>query len=98
MAGRHNLILEGNNMSKTLLTDETTLNTEPERVELFVPRGSSNDDPNLLIGLNGVNYLLPRGKTSLVPPAIKAEYERSVRAQEKMDRRIDEMLESAREK
>ena len=68
---------------------------KPERVELSIPRGSANDEPNVLIGFNGVNYLLPRGKTSLVPPEVKAEYERSQRAQERMDERIDEMLEAA---
>ena len=68
---------------------------KPERVELSIPRGTANDEPNILIGFNGVNYLLPRGKTSLVPPEVKAEYERSLRAQERMDERIDEMLEAA---
>ena len=44
-----------------------------ERVEVFIPRGSANDDPNLFVSVNGVNYLLPRGKKSLVPPHITEE-------------------------
>ena len=32
-----------------------------DRVEIFVPKGYANDDPNLFISVNGVNYLLPRG-------------------------------------
>lgn len=65
------------------------------RVELFIPRGAANDEPNVLIGVNGVNYVLPRGKTSMVPPHIKAEYDRSVAAQNKMDERVDELLQKA---
>ena len=50
-------------------------------VDLTVPKGYINDDPNVFISLNGKNYLLPKGKTSRVPLAVKTEYERSVRAQ-----------------
>ncbi len=57
--------------------------TEKEkRVKLFVPRGASNDDPNLFISVNGVNYLLPRGKESHVPDFVAAEYNRSMRAEQ----------------
>lgn len=67
-----------------------------EKVELFIPRGAANDDPNFFISVNGVNYILPRGKKSMVPPHIKAEYERSVKAQERMDENIDKMLEASK--
>ena len=60
---------------------EKTEKTE-KRVKLFVPRGASNDDPNLFISVNGVNYLLPRGKESLVPDLVAAEYHRSLRAEQ----------------
>ena len=66
------------------------------RVEVFVPKGYANEDPNQLVGVNGVNYLLPRGKKSKVPPEIAAEFERSQRAQERMDKHIDEMLEASK--
>lgn len=56
-----------------------------KRVEVYVPRGGANDDPNLFISVNGMNYLLPKGKTSLVPPHIKAEIERCIRAKAKAD-------------
>jgi hypothetical protein len=62
-----------------------------ERVELYVPRGAQNDDPNLFISINGVNYLLPKGQKSMVPPCVKAEYERSLRAQAKRDDNADRM-------
>lgn len=67
-------------------------NIDDGKVELFVPRGYANDEPNLLIGVNGVNYLLPRGKTSRVPQFVADEFYRSQRAQESQDKRVDEML------
>ena len=57
-----------------------------KREKIFVPRGASNEDPNLFISVNGVNYLLPRGKESAVPVAVAAEYRRSLKAQERSDR------------
>ena len=51
-------------------------------VEIFIPRGSDRDDPNHFIGINGVNYLLPKGKTSTVPAHVAAEYRRSLAAEE----------------
>lgn len=66
------------------------------RVEVFIPKGAANDDPNFFVSVNGVNYLLPKGKKSKVPPEIAAEIERSQKAQEEMDDHIDEMLEAAK--
>lgn len=66
-----------------------------DRVELYIPRGAANDEPNFFIGVNGVNYVLPRGKKSMVPPHVKAEYDRSVAAQNTMDERVDELLQKA---
>lgn len=68
---------------------------EEGRVELFVPRGSANDEPNLFISVNGVNYLLPKGKASMVPPEVKYEYDRSQRAMMEADEHIDEMVRNA---
>ena len=65
-------------------------------VKLHVPRGAANDEPNVFVSVNGVGYLLPKGKDSMVPPFVKAEYERSVAAQQKMDEHIDEMLAEAK--
>lgn len=53
-----------------------------EYVDLFVHREPGNDDPNVFIGINDDTYLLPKGKTSKVPLAVKEEYERSLRARE----------------
>lgn len=70
-------------------------NTKETRVELFIPKGLANDEPNLVIGVNGVNYVLPKGKKSMVPPFVKAEYDRSIAAQNRMDERVDALLKEA---
>lgn len=72
-------------------TQESPAQVE-EKVEIFVPRGNANDDPNLLVGINGVNYLLPRGKASMVPKAVATEIRLSLRAQQIQDENIDKML------
>ena len=66
------------------------------RVEVFVPKGYANDDPNLFVSVNGVNYLLPKGKKSLVPAHVAAEIERSKKAQEKLDETVEQMLEASK--
>ena len=63
-----------------------------DKVELYVERGAAHDDPNCFISINGVNYILPRGKTSLVPTFVAEEYERSKKAQQRLDERKDEFL------
>ena len=64
-----------------------------EKVEVFVPKGYVNEEPNLFVSVGGVNYLLPRGRTSLVPAAVAYELERSQKAQEALDRKIGQLLE-----
>lgn len=61
------------------------------RVALFVPKGGVNDEPNFMIGINGQIYLLPRGKKSLVPAFVAAEFERAMAAQDKLDCRMDSL-------
>lgn len=79
-----------------MATTKTDAIDNDNRVEVFIPKGAANDDPNLFVSVNGVNYLLPKGKKSKVPPEIAAEIERSQKAQEEMDNHIDEMLEAAK--
>ena len=67
-----------------------------DRVEVFVPRGYANDDPNMFISINGVNYLLPRGKKSMVPDFVAEEFRRSQRAQDKLDETMEQMLEASK--
>ena len=69
-------------------------NDKSKLVDLFIPPREGNDDPNMIISVNGKNYILPKGKVSKVPPCVKYEYERSLRAKgtqrETVDRLIDE--------
>ena len=70
--------------------------TAEEREEVFIPRGTANDDPNLFVSVNGVNYLLPKGKSSLVPKSVAEEIRRSQRAAAKQDEKIDALLEASK--
>ena len=65
-----------------------------KRIEVFIPRGADREDPNLFVGINGVNYLLPRGKKSMVPAAVAAEIERSGRAADIFYENLDGMKNS----
>ena len=67
-----------------------------DKVEIFVPKGYANDEPNLFIGVNGVNYLLPKGKRSKVPKAVAEEFYRSQKAQETRDSNSDKLLEASK--
>ena len=64
---------------------------EADRVPVAVPRATAGEDPNLFVSVGGVNYLLPRGETSLVPPAVAAEIARADRARDHLDRRVKEL-------
>lgn len=63
--------------------------------EIFIERAGANEEPNLMVGINGVNYLLPKGKTSRVPRAVYEEILRSRRAQAAADEAIDGLKEAA---
>lgn len=53
-----------------------------KKVEIYIPRGGEKEDPNLFVGINGVNYLLPRGKKSEVPKEVADEIERALKAKD----------------
>ena len=62
-----------------------------KRVEVNIPRGADREDPNLFVGINGINYLLPRGKKSSVPGEVAAELQRSERARDALDAKRDSL-------
>lgn len=77
-------------------TEPTVPNVpDTERVDLFVEKGYANDEPNLVISVNGVLYVLPKGKTSKVPKFVADEYYRSRKAQQRLDETVDKMLAEA---
>lgn len=65
--------------------------SEAKKVKVFVPRGASNEEPNVFISVNGVNYLLPKGKESEVPAHIAEEYYRCQAAEARAAAHKDEM-------
>ena len=68
---------------------------DEERVDLYVEKGYANDEPNQIISVNGVLYVLPKGKTSNVPKFVADEYRRSQRAKQRLDETVDKMLAEA---
>ena len=80
-----NVTLADNPVTEDAVTSDDGL------VDLFVDRDPSDDNPNVVIGFNGKNYVMPRGEVSRVPKYIKDEYERSKRAQYKADKTVAEM-------
>lgn len=79
-----------------MANEKTEKKATEEREDIFVPRGYANDEPNLLIAVNGVNYLLPKGKTSNVPKFIAEEFRRSQKAQETQNNHVEKMLEASK--
>ncbi len=96
-------------MSKSTTTNETPTpevqeevkapevqeEVKDEYVEVYIHKTSELDDPNEYVGLNGVNYVLPKGQTVSVPKAVANEIARSRRAQEKRDKKIDALVAEA---
>jgi hypothetical protein len=76
-------------------TPETTATAKEKYVDLYIPKGYANDDPNFFISINGKNFVLPKGQASRVPVYVKEEFERSQRAQAIFDARSEELLEKA---
>ena len=64
---------------------------ENGRIEVSVPRGAEREDPNLFVGINGMSYLLPKGKKSQVPPEVAWEIERSESARDALDATMDSL-------
>ena len=62
--------------------------------EIFIERAAANEEPNLMVGINGINYLLPRGKTSRVPRAVYEEILRSRRAQAAADEAVEALMDN----
>ena len=77
-------------------TTKTTVKKE-EREDIFIPKGRVNEDPNLFVSVNGMNFLLPKGKTSNVPSYVAAEIRRAFAEQEHGEEKSDELLERGKE-
>lgn len=71
--------------------DASLTDTAFDMVELFIDRDPSDENPDIIIGINGKNWVMPRGETSVVPRYVADEYRRSVAAQYKADKTAKEM-------
>lgn len=85
-----NVTLADNTVTEDTVTEDT-VTSDDGLVDLFVDRDPSDGNPNVVIGFNGKNYVMPRGEVSRVPKYIKDEYERSKRAQYKADKTVAEL-------
>ena len=74
---------------------ESKTTEAPAREEILIGRGGEREDPVLFVGINGVNYLLPKGRSSAVPPAVAAEVRRSLRAREALEDTMDSLQRTA---
>ena len=63
-----------------------------QRISVSIPRGHAGEEPYLFVSVGGINYLLPRGETSSVPPEVAYEIERAERARTRADRHIRALL------
>ena len=77
------------------MDNDTTKIAAEKRVDLYVEKGYANEEPNHMISVNGVLYVLPKGKTSKVPKFVADEYYRSRNAQKRLDETVDKMLAEA---
>lgn len=71
-------------------TNENTAKTEPvTKVKYRLPRGSSKEDPNFFVAINGKTYLIPRGVEVEIPDFVVAEIERSNQARDQFYKTVD---------
>ena len=75
------------------MATKTTTATEaaPQRVKVTIPRARKGEDPNFFVGINGVNYIMPKGETVEVPPEVAYEIERAQAAEDYMYDQSDAM-------
>lgn len=66
-----------------------------KREEIFIPRALDGEERSLFVSVNGINYLLPKGKTSAVPGEVAREIRRSWNAQTRWDEQAESMANDA---
>lgn len=53
-----------------------------DKVKITLPRARKGEAESLFVGINGVNYLVPKGKAVEVPKAVADEIRRSQAAED----------------
>ncbi len=80
-------------MAKTENTAKNVAPATPERVTVTLPRARYGEEENLFIGINGVNYLIPKGKPVDVPTFVAEEIKSAQAAEDAMYAAQERMLE-----
>jgi len=62
-----------------------------KKVKITLPRARSGEDKEVFVGVNGVNYLIPRGKEVEVPDYVAEEIRRAEAAEAYMDDEKDRL-------
>lgn len=62
------------------------------RVNVTLPRARRGEIPEQFVGINGVNYVIPKGKAVEVPDFVAAEIKRAQAAAEFMEDEKEAML------
>ncbi len=65
--------------------------------EIYIPRSGTGEEEQLVIGINGVNTVIPKGIRVRVKPEVAEEVRRSQAAKDLMYRRQEEMIRQAQE-
>ena len=66
------------------------------RVKITLPRAKGSEPKEVFVGINGVNYLVPKGKTSEVPECVAKEIRRSEAAAQLQDEEKERLLEASK--
>ncbi len=69
-------------------------NANEERISVYIPKGYGAEEPYLFVSVNGVNYLVPKGKESALPVHVANELLRARRAEQALDKKISRMQEA----
>ena len=67
-----------------------------ERVSVALPRARHGEEENLFVGVNGVNYIVPKGRSVDVPDFVAEEIRRAQEAEDRMYAEKERLLEQAR--
>ena len=66
------------------------------KVKVTLPRAHRGESESVYVGINGVGYLIPRGKEVEVPEEVAAELDRAQAAEDKMWEDKEKRLAAAR--
>lgn len=80
--------------NKNIVEEDTVVeevSTKPTTEKVLVPRRSLKEEPNLFVAINGVSYLIPKGKEVEVPCFVAEEIRRSQAAEEAYFATVDEL-------